>query len=115
MPMPSSSTVTSIHCPATRARKVMVPPAGEYLMAFSSSWPTMMSVAMVVLLAVGRSAAMSATTTWLPDRGPPLGVAELVPPAGQGAGEHLDHRDRRAQLVTRGGQEKILRLFELVD
>ena len=43
--MPSSSTVTSIRSPACPARTVTAPPSGEYLNAFSSSWPTMMSVA----------------------------------------------------------------------
>jgi teichoic acid transport system ATP-binding protein len=47
MPMPRSSTVTSIRPPAARARTTTSPPWGEYLNAFSSSWPTMMSVAMV--------------------------------------------------------------------
>jgi len=45
MPMPSSSTSTSIMGPTTRARTLTVPPEGEYLNAFSRSWPTMMSVA----------------------------------------------------------------------
>ena len=45
--MPSSSTSTSITGPTARPRTVTGPPAGEYLKAFSSSWPTMMSVAMV--------------------------------------------------------------------
>ncbi len=45
MPIPSSSTVTSICSPACLARTVTDPPSGEYLNAFSMSWPTIMSVA----------------------------------------------------------------------
>ena len=69
MPMPSSSTVTSIHSPAARARTCTVPPSGEYLKAFSRSWPTMMSVAIVSPLARGRPAGMSVTTACLSDSG----------------------------------------------
>ena len=46
-----------------------VPPSGEYLKAFSSSCPTMMSVAMVSPLAAGRSPGMSATTMCWSDSG----------------------------------------------
>ena len=49
-----------------------------------------------------------------PDRGAPLGVRELVPPAGQRAGETLHHGDGRPQLVAGGGQEQVLRLLELL-
>ena len=45
MPIPSSSTVTSIWSPDARAPTVTFPPSGEYLKAFSSSWPMMTSVA----------------------------------------------------------------------
>jgi hypothetical protein len=47
IPMPRSSTVTSIRPSRARARTVTWPPSGEYLNAFSSSWPTMTSVAIV--------------------------------------------------------------------
>src|SRR6202035_2783976 len=49
-----------------------------------------------------------------PHRGPAFGVAELIPPAGQRAGEALHHGDRRAQLVAGGGQEQVLGLLELL-
>src|SRR5579859_4377859 len=159
MPIPSSVTVTSIQASVTCARTTTVPPSGEYLNAFSSSCPTMMSVAIVSPLAAGRSSGMSATTVCLsesgrnavaaarstaprsngplltgswsaparepssscstsrpsdPHRGPAFGVAELVPPAGQRAGEALHHGDRRAQLVTGRGQEQVLGLLELL-
>src|SRR5207244_10808234 len=47
-------------------------------------------------------------------RGPPFRVRELIPAAGQGAGEALHHRDRRAQFVAGGGQEQVLGLLELL-
>ena len=49
-----------------------------------------------------------------PHRGAPFGVRELVPPAGQRAGESLHHGDGRPQLVAGGGQEQVLRLLELL-
>ena len=150
----------------TRARTLTVPPAGEYLKAFSSSCPTMMSVAMVSPLAAGQvggdvrhhdmlvrqrpergggpvqhggeveravadrqliGAGPRAEQQLLdqpaerpgplrdgPHRGPPFGVGELVPPAGQRAGESLHHGDGRAQLVAGGGQEQVLRLLKLL-
>src|ERR1700722_16119810 len=123
MPMPSSSTSTSIRGPRTRARTTTVPPDGEYLKAFSSSWPTMMSVAIPSPYPGGRSAGTPPTTTRLsdarrpgdgPEGGPAVGVRELLPPARQGRGETLHHGDRRAQLVAGRRQEKILRLFEFL-
>src|SRR6202140_2696183 len=74
MPIPSSSTVTSIQASVTWARTTTVPPSGEYLKAFSKSCPTMMSVAMVSPLAAGRSSGMSATTTCLSDSGRDAGA-----------------------------------------
>src|SRR5581483_5735864 len=47
-------------------------------------------------------------------RGAPLAVGELVPAAGQRAGEALHHGDRRAQLVAGRGQEQVLRLLEFL-
>src|ERR1700722_19683383 len=70
MPMPSSSTSTSIIGPTIRARTMTVPPDGAYLKAFSSSWPTMMSVAIASPYASGRSAGTSATTSCLSESGP---------------------------------------------
>ena len=67
MPMPSSSTVTSIQSAAGRAATVIVPPFGEYLNAFSSNWPTMMSVAIASPCAWGRSSGISATSVCFSD------------------------------------------------
>src|ERR1700722_20256118 len=69
IPIPSSSTSTCTIAATPRARTVTLPPAGEYLNAFSSSWPTMMSVAIGSPLTSGRSAGMSATTWCLSDSG----------------------------------------------
>ena len=67
--MPSSCTSTSMTGPVRRARTVTVPPEGEYLNAFSSSWPTMMSVAIGSPLAAARSSGTSAATWCLSDSG----------------------------------------------
>ena len=49
-----------------------------------------------------------------PHRGASFCVRELVPPAGQRAGESLHHGDGRPQLVAGGGQEQVLRFLKLL-
>src|SRR5215472_10841786 len=63
IPIPSSRTVTSIEPSGSTARAaiVTVPPSGEYLNAFSSNWPTMLSVAPASPYASGRSSGTSLT------------------------------------------------------
>ena len=69
MPMPSSSTVTSIQPPDIRAVTVTAPPPGEYLKAFSSSCPTMISVAMGSPWAGGSPSGTTADSVCASDSG----------------------------------------------
>src|SRR5215469_182862 len=142
MPIPSSCTSTTIISPSLRASTVTTPPSGEYLIAFSRSCPTMMSVAIGSPYACGNSSGTSISSLCRSDndlnatavrlsspatsKGPLL-TCNCSAPARDPSRSCSTRRasdparsaivctaDRRTQLMTGCRQEKILSVLELL-